>query len=883
MQIKEILLLHHSHFDVGYTHSQPIVWQLQYEFIEQALQLLDVTSDWDENSKPRWTCEVTAQVIKWLEFANESSIEKFKKYVSEKRIGISGLEFNTTPNSNAEQITLQLKNIKKLKEMFGAEIKTVNQHDVNGIPWGAADIMIDAGIELFIMATNNHFGGYTYKRPSVFKWETPSKRELLVMNGAHYTMFDQLLDTHENNMVKMEEGYKKYLDHLGKIEYDLDFIYLTTANAPVCYDNAPPNIDVAKLIRAWNEKGKQPLIRYITPNMLLERIKKVETKKIAKLKGDWTDYWNYGCASTAYETKVNQNTKALLHTAEMISTVAKKQNQFRRKEVLDQARYNINLYDEHTWGAFNSVDYDNEFVRSQDNLKKQLAFNGREATEYYLVNELENLTENPESNFKQEGVLIVNSSAAKKKAYIPIPDWWKLDGKRLRTARFGYPNRYQQLEEAPLYGPIEIEPFSWQKIPFTKLKPAKPTKLLKAGDNIKKTKVQRLNRQEGQTEESGLSFIESPFHRLEYDKKNGRIISLFDKTQKWEVLDQSSEYTFFQFVREYPDPLIDKDRSAMYARNLTMEKYDANCWMTEWRAKRETAADFIETKILESPNSKTLILKFNVAGAKYLEQKITLQADSPIIKLDLSIQKEDIRTPESIYFAFPLNINKNWKGSFDTCATHVLLDEKQLPRSSKGWQTVESYGAIYNKENGAALFCPDAPMIQMGGFNFGRKFSEIKRNANPLLLAWTLNNYWDTNFSSSQPGLINISYGFMTFKNFEKQKMFEQGRGLAVNLEVHPLMNCSKLTKGSFIKYDDKNVEILNVKLAEDENKVIVRVVKTLSDKKSVAFKFPFDILSANEVDTLENEIKKLKFKAKTITMDLIKNKITQFCIEYKI
>ena len=83
MQIKEILLLHHSHFDVGYTHSQPIVWQLQYEFIEQALQLLDATSDWDDYSKPRWTCEVTAQVIKWLESANDKSIAKFKKYVLE--------------------------------------------------------------------------------------------------------------------------------------------------------------------------------------------------------------------------------------------------------------------------------------------------------------------------------------------------------------------------------------------------------------------------------------------------------------------------------------------------------------------------------------------------------------------------------------------------------------------------------------------------------------------------------------------------------------------------------------------------------------------------------------------------------------------------------
>ena len=51
MDIKEILLLHHSHLDVGYTHTQPIVLELQKEFIDLALKLLDDTKNYPEFSQ----------------------------------------------------------------------------------------------------------------------------------------------------------------------------------------------------------------------------------------------------------------------------------------------------------------------------------------------------------------------------------------------------------------------------------------------------------------------------------------------------------------------------------------------------------------------------------------------------------------------------------------------------------------------------------------------------------------------------------------------------------------------------------------------------------------------------------------------------------------
>ena len=70
MRIAEILVLHHSHLDIGYTHSQPILWELQREYIDLALDFLDETADWPAISLPRWTCEVTAPVEKWLATAS---------------------------------------------------------------------------------------------------------------------------------------------------------------------------------------------------------------------------------------------------------------------------------------------------------------------------------------------------------------------------------------------------------------------------------------------------------------------------------------------------------------------------------------------------------------------------------------------------------------------------------------------------------------------------------------------------------------------------------------------------------------------------------------------------------------------------------------------
>jgi len=48
--IEEVHLIHHSHTDVGYTHDQPVVWELHQRFLERAIALC---KEWEGSQEPQ--------------------------------------------------------------------------------------------------------------------------------------------------------------------------------------------------------------------------------------------------------------------------------------------------------------------------------------------------------------------------------------------------------------------------------------------------------------------------------------------------------------------------------------------------------------------------------------------------------------------------------------------------------------------------------------------------------------------------------------------------------------------------------------------------------------------------------------------------------------
>jgi hypothetical protein len=196
-----------------------------------------------------------------------------------------------------------------------------------------------------------------------------------------------------------------------------------------------------------------------------------------------------------------------------------------------------------------------------------------------------------------------------------------------------------------------------------------------------------------------------------------------------------------------------------------------------------------------------------------------------VIELEAKMLKQDVRTPEALYFAFPLNLPAEWRCHFDTAAVPAELDSQQIPGTCRDWVTVDSYVSVHHGERGATLYCPDAPLVQVGGFHFGRKQDRIERRPNPLLLAWPLNNYWETNFRAAQPGRIELRYGFSTHGGYSPATAAEQASAVVQPPRLYPAFDCPTLRSGSFLKLRCNAVVPVYVKPAEDSAGVIVRLL----------------------------------------------------------
>ncbi|MER7008800.1 glycoside hydrolase [Dactylosporangium sp. NPDC000555] len=759
-RIEEILVLHHSHLDIGYTHSQPILWRLQAEYISQAIDWLEETADLPEDCRPKWTCEATEPVRRWLADASPEQIVRFKDLCDQGRIGLSALRWNVTALIDRPGIRRLLAGKRELEDVVGRSIPVACQHDVNGVPWPIADELLDAGVDLFVTAINRHLGRPVTPRPGLFAWQAPSGRHLRVFNGSHYTMFDQLLNAWDDSVERLAEGWDALHERLIRTGYPLPFVYLSSTCSPVMWDNAPPNPYLPDLIRRWNEQERGPRIRYATFDDLRERVLRVPDDDIPTLRGDWTDYWSFGAASTPVATAVNQQTKPLLAAAQALRA---------DPNLIAQAAEQVDLFDEHTWSHWNT-EPGNPQAQAIEAIKQAGAHRGHELAAFAVMDALDRLAGNPVADKRIARVLVCNPTEYDRSVTLDLPDDWfaaptPATERTYRASRMAYENRPWRTpaanEPRRWFGPVDLPARTWRIIGVDELPgPAFPDQ--PKHDIVRRQQSAReLNFAAAVNRVASTGRITSPFHELLYDPESGRIISLVDRATGRAVLRPRSGIDLMSFIRERPDPLADDSRRAFYRRDLELEMLDESCWQP-WTPIREPAERVLSCTVEERPGRVTLVRRFAAPGTRSLTQRIALDAIDPVIHIDVDIDLAGDSSPSGIYFAVPLAMHSGWQAVFDTAGQLVTLDDEQLPGASRGWVTVESAAAMWDGHGAVALLTRDTPLVQFGGFHFGPPPDAITRDPDPLLLSWVANNYWDTNYPQVQNGRVTFRYGLLT-------------------------------------------------------------------------------------------------------------------------
>lgn len=815
--LETIYLVHHSHTDIGYTHDQPTLWDLQRRFIDDAIVAASRDMDVDADHAFRWTVETTMPLLDWLERATDRQIGRFVELERRGRIEVTAMPLNITPLFDAGEIVEWLQPVQRLRDEFGFKIRYAMNCDVNGQNWPLADLLLDMDVNAFSMAINTHFGGYPLCRPAVFSWEAPSGRTLPVYNGFPYESgfrFGIGRSLHD-----FEEYYLPALQRkLDEVEYPLSALMLQTFHP--FGDNGSAYYRFSEFVQRWNATCRRPRIVMATPSMWWDAVEEL-LPRMENHRGDWTDFWNFGCISSARETEMNRDSRRRLRTADIVSTTCRilrdtkedhdngerqdrefHTNFFRNlSERRTEAWRMLGLWDEHTWGAECSVVSPwAEDTLSQWYHKAGYAYGARSRSSSLLRDALAELSQQIESGDATD-IMLFNPLPGPLTVTGPINEGivyprgvsddptserhWQ-DRQRQPDALsevYGEPHSpgtSGASEASPCYLPsTTLPPFGYRVVTRDSFSTISKARNLKySGDSDVNDRPPAID---------NGRFV------VVIDEDSGGISSWYDRELNHDWVDHEHPLRFGAFVRETLDRSQVPDevgpaaaRREIFSIDFSSRELEREAiWNPSWprafevtpsngdtcHAATDSRKPRIKTSIYEIPDGTKVIQQLPRPDRHAPDRKADSDetcATCDTVTLSIFVPKNgewvefeawwhmaDDPWPEATYLAFPFNLTDP-EVRYDVGANAVMLEKDQLPGCCRDYVTTQGWVDLSDESAGVTIATPGNPMAQFGDFNFGKRQRIAETNG--LFLGWITANYWDTNFRASQPGLVHAKY-----------------------------------------------------------------------------------------------------------------------------
>lgn len=788
----ELHMVQQTHLDIGYTHVQKEVLRLQVEWLRRALQYIEHSKDYPPEAQFKWHPEGMWAVEEFMRTASDQEKTRFVEACRKRQIHLDVLYAQAMTGMYTEEELMELMSAaKQFERKYNVPVTSAMQSDVPGYTWGLSAALAHNGVEYMSLGPNGgHRVGHTFvwgDRP--FWWVSPSgkRKVLFYMCGTGYY-----------GLKNVDEGrIFDILQHLEQKNYPYEPAMVRMLSGG---DNAPPNPNLSDQVLAWNKKYASPKIVLSTNSGFLKKFADRYGDDIPTMSGDFTPYWEDGSASTAKATGVNRQACERIAQAQILWSML--DPALNLHERFDAAWNKMIMYDEHTWGAHNSISQpDSDFAVQQDRFKQDYAFDGAKLTDALL----EQMAAPDPGN-----TIDVHNTAS-----------WNRTGLIRLSAEQSTPGDVVKDE-------------SGRTIPSQRLASGE---LAFIASDVPAFGSRRFTIHGGKASSQGSALAQGTrfsngLITLDIDPKTGAITSLRRQGMQGDWVDASADQglnSYLYIIGRNPD---------------------------KGRARVDGPVHVVVEDA--GPLVATLRIESSAPGCEKLIRRVSLIDGFDHVELVNTTHKLKERRPEGLYFGFPFNL-PGATARVDVPWAVVEVDKDQLPGANRNFYCVQRWVDLSNAERGVTWVTLDAPMLQFDPIKIapakGAHAFRTELDPKPFFWSWTMNNHWETNYKADQDGEVVFRYALRPHAGYDPVASQRFGRGIC-----QPLLAMTadpKTTPGQPLVrvQGDPGVVVTQIRPSRDGKAYMVRLFNVADTPQSIQLSWSRPVGETWISNPMENQL----------------------------
>jgi len=791
----EIHLVHQTHLDIGFTHTQEDVLKRQVEHLRTALRYIEETKDYPPEARFVWHPEGMWASEEFMRIAPDAEKKVFVEACRKGQIHVDVLYAQAMTGMYSEEELFELLGAaKRFGKKHGIPVTSAMQSDVPGYTWGLASALAHHEVSYLSVGPNwfasggpddyfhegkivgrTHRGGRVFHwadRP--FWWTSPSGKHKVFfwMPGWGYSGF------HGNRGAVSEEKVFAYLRHLERGDYPYEMVYWRYG---IGADNGPPSRQLCDLVKAWNEKYASPRLIITQNSTAMKEFVERYGDLIPTLEGDYSPYWEDGCASTARATAANRRASEKLAQVQTLWSML--DPALKLHDRIDVAWNKMIMYDEHTWGAYCSISQpESEFSTKQDRYKQAYALRARDLTDSFF----EEVTGGASAG-ETSAVDVYNTAS------------WPRQGLILLSK--------EQSTAGDLVNDDQGEAVASQRL--------HTGELAFVARDVPPLGARRYRVLPGRAHASGAAGADknrlfNGLLSLEIDEKSGAIKSLRH--------------------RDIGRDLVNLRKGAGLNDYLYIIGRDAN-------KNRSTVEGPVKVTVEDAgPVVATLRVESDAPGCYALTRRVRVVDGLDHVELINKTDKQTEPRPEGVYFGFPFDI-PDPTVRIDVPWAVVEVEKDQLPGANRNFYCVQRWVDLSGGGHGVTWVTRDAPMLQFDPIKiapaFGVEHWRERIDPGAHIYSWTMNNHWETNYKAYQSGEITFCYYLRPHAGgYDAVDAQRFGRAMCQPL-IAVRANRSSPVREPLVAVDGGGVVITTVRPSRDGGAYMVRLFNVAHERQA--------------------------------------------------